>query len=101
MLISFFLYYSVIAPSKYIQKLQEHPQVQLTDQEMDQILLSHCIPFKHLRQDDFEAFYEERKGRLLSLIESAIGKQILYEIPESELNMNFRKTEVPLALLPK
>ena len=34
------------APSAYLQKLQDHTQVQLDSAEMDKILASHCIPPK-------------------------------------------------------
>jgi len=43
-----------------------------------------CIPSQPLRADDFEAFYLQRKQALLSLIERAMGKQILREELESE-----------------
>lgn len=67
------------APSAYLQKLQNHPQVQLEDTEMDKILASHCIPPKQLRKDDFDSFYDERKQALLKLISTAMGKQVLSE----------------------
>lgn len=61
-------------PSVYLRKLQEHPQVQLNDEEMDEILRSHCIPPERLRRDDFYGFYEGRRQMLLRLIEKAMGK---------------------------
>lgn len=61
-------------PSVYLRKLQEHPQVQLNDEEMDKILRSHCIPPERLRRDDFYGFYEGRRQMLLRLIEKAMGK---------------------------
>jgi len=63
------------APSDYLQSLQEHRQVQLSEKEMDSLLSSHHIPPAALRSDDFESFYVQRQHNLLALIESAMGKK--------------------------
>lgn len=63
-----------IAPSKYLEKLQQHKQVLLDDAKMDSILESHLIPAGLLRADNFDEFYRQRKLHLLSLIEKAMGK---------------------------
>lgn len=73
-----------VAPSQYLNRLQEHPQVLIDVSEMNQILESHCIPPQPLRADDFDTFYLQRKQALLSLIEKAMGKHILREDLESE-----------------
>lgn len=65
------------APSQYLQKIQHHRQVQLSDVGMNTILESHLIPAATLRTDDFDAFYSARKAALLSLIERVMGKQLL------------------------
>jgi hypothetical protein len=57
--------------------LQKHKQVGLSDAEMDDILRTHYIDPALLRADNFQGFIEARKLSLLSLIESAMGKQIL------------------------
>lgn len=67
------------APSQYLQALQNHEQVQLGNEEMNQILASHQIPAETLRKDDFDAFYAQRKRTLLTIIEKAIGKKVLLE----------------------
>lgn len=72
------------APSRYLQRLQEHNQVQLADEGMDHILKSHCIPAQALRTDDFDGFYQERKYLLLHLIATAMGKQVIAEGLETE-----------------
>lgn len=64
------------APSEYLAVLESHPQVGLTDQEMNRILSSHKISFMHLRSDDFQAFYLSRKNNLIELVEKAIGKSV-------------------------
>lgn len=63
-----------VAPSKYLEKLQQHKQVLLDDAKMDSILESHLIPAAMLRSDSFDEFYQQRKLNLLGLIEQAMGK---------------------------
>ena len=67
------------APSQYLSKLQEHPQVRLDDEGMNKLLVSHYIPVDALRADDFHAFYELRQRTLLQLIEKTIGKRLAAE----------------------
>ncbi|CAO1662065.1 GmrSD restriction endonuclease domain-containing protein [Salinicola sp. NYA28a] len=65
------------APSAYLARLQNHEQVQLGDEAMNAILEGHRIPTEALRADDFEVFYQQRKRRLLEIIEKAMGKKPL------------------------
>lgn len=65
------------APSQYLARLQGHKQVQLSDDAMDAILEGHRIPTAALRADDFDAFYQQRKRRLLEIITKAMGKKPL------------------------
>lgn len=65
------------APSAYLARLQGHQQVQLDDGAMNAILEGHRIPAETLRADDFDAFYQQRKRRLLEIIEKAMGKKSL------------------------
>lgn len=44
---------------------------------MNAILEGHRIPAETLRADDFDAFYQQRKRRLLEIIEKAMGKKPL------------------------
>lgn len=64
------------APSVYLRRIQNNEQVQASDDEMDAILQSHCIPADNLREDDFDGFIQERKRKLLMLIERAMGKRV-------------------------
>lgn len=61
------------APSVYLQKIQDDPQVKATDEDMDAILVGHHIPASELRSDDFYGFVEQRKDRLVNLINKAMG----------------------------
>lgn len=65
------------APSEYLPQIQNEKQVQLSDAKMDAILESHALSAQLLRQDDFEHFIEDRRQRLLQLIEKAMGKRII------------------------
>ncbi len=71
------------APSRYLEQLQTHPQVQITLAEQDEILASHLIDAVHLRQDDFEGFYQARKKALVSIIERAMGKATITHSSEA------------------
>lgn len=62
------------APSIYLDKVRNHPQVQLSEADQDAILRTHLIEPHLLRTDDFEAFYAARKQFLLAIIEKAMGK---------------------------
>ena len=64
------------APSVYLPRIQNEPQVRLSNVEMDELLESHALSASLLRADDFNAFIEDRRQRLLGLIEKAMGKKI-------------------------
>ncbi len=79
------------APSAYIRSLQNEKQVRLDDAAMDALLSSHALEPALLRQDDFERFVEDRRRRLVVLIERAMGKPVNrvqeteeYEMAEAE-----------------
>lgn len=62
------------SPSQYLSKLQTEKTVQLDDNEMNEILLSHGISPETLRADDFVSHYQARKHALMKLIQKAMGK---------------------------
>lgn len=65
-----------VAPSIYLDKLQQHRQVKIDDAAMDVILRTHAIEPDLLRHDDFKSFYAARKQSLLALIGQAMGKTV-------------------------
>ncbi len=65
------------APSDYLSHIQNHPSVQLNEEDMNAILMTHYIDPITLRQDDFEGFMLSRQRMILNKIESAIGKPVL------------------------
>lgn len=64
------------APSVYIPRLQAEKNVQLTAEEMSEILGSHALDPNLLRADDYSAFINDRRKRLSKLVSSAMGKPI-------------------------
>ena len=66
------------APSRYLPRIQREKQVALNDTEMDELLGSHALAPHLLRKDAFYDFVEDRRRRLSSLVESAMGKQVVH-----------------------
>lgn len=64
------------APSVYIPRLQAEKNVQLTAEEMSEILGSHALDPNLLRADDYSAFINDRRKKLSKLVSSAMGKPI-------------------------
>lgn len=64
------------APSVYIQRIQQEKQVGLNEEQMDELLTSHALEPTLLRADDFDLFVEDRRHRMVSLIEGAMGKRV-------------------------
>lgn len=85
------------APSEYLAKLQNHQNVQLSEQEMNNILTTHLIAPNLLRENNFNEFYEIRKNELCKMVENVMGKSSIdfptnteeYEIEEETDDDNF------------
>jgi len=65
------------APSKYLERLKKYAGV--SDQEFNNILVSHLLNPEFLYNDDFYGFFYNRKEQILQKIEKAMGKQISRE----------------------
>jgi len=65
-----------VAPSEYLGKLEKgnSSTPPIAADKLDSYLSSHLIDPTLLRDDQFEAFMEDRQKRLLGLIEQAMGK---------------------------
>lgn len=74
------------APSVYLRRIQNEKNVQLSDEEMDKLLASHALSPVLMRRDDFDGFIEDRRQRLLTLIEKAMGKRIIQVIESNAGN---------------
>ena len=64
------------APSVYLKALQVKAG-NISDHRMNQILESHLIPVKELRNDDFKAFHKKRAALLKNMIAGAIGSEMV------------------------
>jgi len=62
------------SPSSYLKSIEQNHRMAST--RLDEILDSHQINPALLRSDNFEEFVRDRAGRLLDLIERAMGKAI-------------------------
>lgn len=70
------------APSKYLDRIKKN--VGVSDDEFIEILKSHVVNPEFMYQDDFNAFFNDRKERILQKIEKAMGKPIMREQTLSE-----------------
>ena len=70
------------APSKYLKRIEDKHG--LTPDQLDAILRTHLIEPEHLRNDDFEAFFQTRRDALSSIIGEAMGKPVVLEAGHDE-----------------
>lgn len=66
---------SAKAPSRYVEELASRAQITQADIQLS--LTAHHIDVSYLLDDDFPGFFENRRVRLLHLIEAAMGKPVL------------------------
>ena len=71
------------APSVYLRRIEERHSVSSAD--LDLILRSHLIHPEHLRNDDFEGFFDARLKALSGLISDAMGKAVVAESGSNEV----------------
>lgn len=65
----------------------EAPVNTQTAKGMDALLASHALEPALLRSDDFDRFVEDRRRRLVALIERAMGKQVILSEEKEEYEM--------------
>lgn len=82
------------APSAYLASLQSHQQVGLSDEAMNDIIVTHRIDPDSLRADDFDRFYETRRESLLHIVEQAMGKAIKRDVVEDDWDDREDETEL-------
>lgn len=70
------------APSVYLKRIEE--RYSISPEELDDILVTHCIEPKHLRQDDFYAFFNARIEALSDIISRAMDKPVFKEHGSNE-----------------
>ncbi|MBR1216408.1 DUF262 domain-containing protein [Bradyrhizobium sp. U87765 SZCCT0131] len=69
------------APSTYLSRLENgHAQNSpIAADRLESILKTHEIDIELMQANDFDTFFDDRRGRLLELIESAMGKPAVRE----------------------
>ena len=65
------------SPSVYLKRIEE--KYSFSPDELDDILITHCIDPKHLRQDDFYAFFNARIEALSDIISRAMNRPVFKE----------------------
>jgi hypothetical protein len=80
------------APSKYLPKLQK--EAETDSAELRARIAQHHIDIESLVADDFEAFFEHRRLALLSLIESAMGKDASQVAPSEPEDYDIEEEEL-------
>ena len=63
------------APSLYLEKIES--QRKITKDELDNLLRTHLIDINSIRSDDFNTFFEDRRNRLIQIIEGIMGKKVI------------------------
>jgi hypothetical protein len=71
------------APSVYLKRIEDKHKI--GPEDLDNILRTHLIEPQHLRNDDFEAFYEARCSALASLVASTMGKPVVEDTGGNEV----------------
>ena len=65
------------APSSYLRRIES--RYGLSPEDLDAILRTHLIEPEHLRNDDFEAFFNARIEALSDVVSKAMGKPVVRE----------------------
>ncbi len=68
------------APSEYLDIIQRAASI--SEDRMDEILSSHLIEPKAIREDDFDTFIKLRQESIINLIEKAIDKPVVRDIDD-------------------
>lgn len=62
------------SPADYVRRLDDKG---LTPDQVDAQIATHAIDPELLRAGDFDAFFDDRRARLVELIEKAMGKRVI------------------------
>lgn len=83
------------APSHYLDLIERNAQI--TTDQVDEVLDSHCIKHSLLRNDNFDGFFSDRREKLLGLVESAMQKPAQRDVSQGyfvEGSSQFEEAEV-------
>ena len=70
------------APSVYLKTIEQKQG--LSSDQLDDIIRTHLIEPRYLRQDDFQSFFDARIGALASLVATAMNKPVVEEKGSNE-----------------
>ncbi|MFC8934504.1 DUF262 domain-containing protein [Rhodococcus sp. NPDC057135] len=62
------------APSAYLAQIEK--KAQIGSAKLDELVEAHLVPAAHLRSNDFDAYFVERRSRLCDMVEKAMGKAV-------------------------
>ena len=79
------------APSRYLERIEK--RYGLSSEALDVILRTHLIEPDHLRNDDFEAFFNTRLEALSDIVSKAIGKPVAKEQGANEIERDAEEPE--------
>lgn len=68
------------APSSYLSVIESRAQID--GDHLDHLLTTHLVPATHLRGDDFDAYFADRRESLCQLVEHAIGKSVQRDVAQ-------------------
>ena len=82
------------APSVYLRRIEEQEGV--SPIVLDEILRSHLIEPEHLRNDDFDSYFDARMEALSKIVADAMGKPVVAEVgtDETERDVEFEDDEI-------
>ena len=79
------------APSSYLKRIER--RYGLSSEKIDAILRTHLIEPEHLRNDDFESFFNARLEALCDVVSDAMGKPV---VKDQGTNEEERNVEEPV-----
>ena len=82
------------APSVYLRRIEEQEGV--SPIVLDDILRSHLIEPEHLRNDNFDSYFDARMEALSKIVADAMGKPVVAEVgtDETERDVEFEDDEI-------
>lgn len=79
------------APSRYLAAIEAKAQIPAA--QLDGLLDSHLVSAPTLRDDDFEAFFVDRRERICRLVEKAMGKAVQRDVDEGHSTEDSKQFE--------
>lgn len=70
-------------PSRYLPRVQSKSL--MNDAEFDAMLATHLLRAEYLHSSNAEAFFADRREKLLAMVEEAIGKPVVRDVDEEDL----------------